>query len=433
MKGERFFYGSYERIAYSYYERNFTQLEFARRLIASGVSDDFVVLKRDILKMSGGLVTGYRDGSKSFSGSMLSGEIGDYYERNYEDACALVAKFFASKELSIISDRSRADLIANIMRIIDNDEYIADENKAYFNDNSNLENFSKFMAETFVHAITKDINRKKRKDKFLLEQPANMISSPNSTGEIAASQKMSSSKNAPKFKDVAQEPNIKCDTDSASQDQIDFALFDSKLGAVELREKAYYHRKRGDNLTAAKYFELSSEKGDSHATLVLAHAYRDGKGVKWDYDKALPLYHKVLDMNDSHYFVKWAQYSLGIIHLNGNTDLFDVALGIEWLKKSAGNNCVGAQRIIGGFYEEGANGFPVDYKEAARWYIKAANSDDEKGSPTDIGLSQYRLGLMYREGRGVRRDNKKANEWLEQAAKNGNKDAKIEVEIMRDL
>ena len=52
-----------------------------------------------------------------------------------------------------------------------------------------------------------------------------------------------------------------------------------------------------------------------------------------------------------------------------------------------------------------------DYKEAVKWYRKAA----EQG----YTIAQFSLGLMYREGQGVVQDYVQAHKWFNIASANG--------------
>jgi len=65
---------------------------------------------------------------------------------------------------------------------------------------------------------------------------------------------------------------------------------------------------------------------------------------------------------------------------------------------------------IGYMYDHG-EGVPQDGKEAAVWYLKAA----EKGHVK----AQYRLGLMYSSGFGVDEDMKESVKWYRKAAGQG--------------
>jgi len=90
-----------------------------------------------------------------------------------------------------------------------------------------------------------------------------------------------------------------------------------------------------------------------------------------------------------------------------------------------------------------------DYEAAARYYRAAAAPDigqtyiwvppagDVGGyvMPVDTGPrtpgnaeAQYRLGLMYRDGRGVKQSNAKARNYFRQAAEQGHADAKALLE-----
>jgi TPR repeat protein len=54
-------------------------------------------------------------------------------------------------------------------------------------------------------------------------------------------------------------------------------------------------------------------------------------------------------------------------------------------------------------------------KKAVEWYQKAAEQGD--------AIAQYNLGISYKEGQGVKKDKNKAAEWLSKAAAQGDEDA----------
>ena len=66
-------------------------------------------------------------------------------------------------------------------------------------------------------------------------------------------------------------------------------------------------------------------------------------------------------------------------------------------------------------------GVPVDYAQAAAWYLKAAT----QGHP----MAQFDLGLMYGQGQGVVRDDAKALLWLHNAADRGHAGAQYHVGV----
>ena len=73
-----------------------------------------------------------------------------------------------------------------------------------------------------------------------------------------------------------------------------------------------------------------------------------------------------------------------------------------------------AQYNLGVMYHTG-QGVVQDYREAVKWYRKAA----ERG----FARAQSNLGLMYANGEGVIQDYVYAHMWLNIAASNGHKDA----------
>lgn len=103
-----------------------------------------------------------------------------------------------------------------------------------------------------------------------------------------------------------------------------------------------------------------------------------------------------------------------------------------------------AQYEIGLIYESGT-GAPGDLKQAAKWYKRAAarksgtapiflapvgNQRTGWVMPIESGPAsrgdadaQYRLGLLYLEGRGVEQSRKRAKKWLKRAAKQGHQEA----------
>ena len=68
-------------------------------------------------------------------------------------------------------------------------------------------------------------------------------------------------------------------------------------------------------------------------------------------------------------------------------------------------------------YDDG-QGVPQDYKQAVKWYTKAA----EQGNAE----AQYNLALVYANGQGVPQDYKQAAKWYTKAAEQGNARSSIQ-------
>ena len=73
-----------------------------------------------------------------------------------------------------------------------------------------------------------------------------------------------------------------------------------------------------------------------------------------------------------------------------------------------------AQANLGFMYDRG-EGVTQDYKQAVKWYRKAAEQGD--------AYAQNNLGVAYEHGRGVKQDKKLAHMWFNIAASSGHESA----------
>ena len=88
----------------------------------------------------------------------------------------------------------------------------------------------------------------------------------------------------------------------------------------------------------------------------------------------------------------------------------DFAQVVTLLRPLAEKGNSEAQYKLGVMYDEG-KGVPQNYKEASKWYRLSA----EQGKPG----AQYNLGVMYAQGQGVSQDNVRSHMWLSLAAAQG--------------
>src|SRR5690606_3712165 len=84
------------------------------------------------------------------------------------------------------------------------------------------------------------------------------------------------------------------------------------------------------------------------------------------------------------------------------------------LPAAAAGGDADAQRLFGHMHYFG-KGTKVNFAEAVKWYLKAANKGDT--------LSQNNLGVVYRDGNGVKQDDNEAVKWFRKAAERGSADA----------
>jgi hypothetical protein len=126
-----------------------------------------------------------------------------------------------------------------------------------------------------------------------------------------------------------------------------------------------------------------------------------------------------------------ACYELGLhfLKVSGHEDT-DSHEGIKWLRIAAEKGCIAAKVVISDCYRNGI-GVTKDPSESFKWFVKAAAGDrliDEEVKPipdyrkaaTSLALNaQYEVGRLYANGEGVKKDEKLAAEWLQEAADGG--------------
>jgi len=93
----------------------------------------------------------------------------------------------------------------------------------------------------------------------------------------------------------------------------------------------------------------------------------------------------------------------------------DYKEAVRWYRKAAEQGHAQAQVNLGTLYSKGL-GVGRDYTEAVKWYRKAAEQEHAQ--------AQNNLGVMYSEGQGVMQDFKEAARWYRKAAEQGNNHAR---------
>ena len=185
---------------------------------------------------------------------------------------------------------------------------------------------------------------------------------------------------------------------------------------------------------AAATFKEAAEQGDAEAQFCLGDMYKEGKGVprnnaraqQW-YAKAAATLKKAAEQGNDD-----AQYRLGTIYKEGKGVPRDGAGARQWYTKAAATFTKAAEQgdaeaqfRLGDMYKKGI-GVPRNGDIACQWYAKAAAQGHDAGLNALTQLAerghadaQYRLGTMYKEGRGVPQDDGRACQWYAKAAAQG--------------
>jgi len=132
-------------------------------------------------------------------------------------------------------------------------------------------------------------------------------------------------------------------------------------------------------LALANWLPLAIQ-GDARAQTYLGEMYRDGDGVKEDFEEAARLFHLAAAQDSMR-----AQNALGLLYYKGK-------------------------------------GVPLDHAEAAHWFERAAELGYASG--------QNNLAEMYRDGEGVAQSSVQAMHWFQEAANQGNARAQESLDAM---
>ncbi len=184
------------------------------------------------------------------------------------------------------------------------------------------------------------------------------------------------------------------------------------------------------------------------AALFLGQLYESGEGGSKDLAAAQRLYLQAAESGDAE-----AQYTLGEFFLYGRKDAVrpDFAKAKEWLTKAARSGSADAQALLAREFDSGKR-FDRSPKEAIDWYEQAALAGHSEALLNlgviylkgDLGLQRDTargvrlielaanagereamsfLADIYLQGYGVIPNNAKGREWMEKAARLGDKDA----------
>ncbi|MBR4824785.1 MAG: sel1 repeat family protein [Spirochaetaceae bacterium] len=144
--------------------------------------------------------------------------------------------------------------------------------------------------------------------------------------------------------------------------------------------------------------EVIDTKKKIEKFLILGH---ESYYLEKNYAEAFKCYEKAAELADAD-----AQWYLGSMYYFGEGVNQDYKRAFEWCKKAALQENVDAQNLLGNMYYFGT-GVNQSYVEAFKWYKKAAEQDNKS--------AQCNLGNMYFNGISVEKDYKKAFEWCKKA------------------
>ena len=167
---------------------------------------------------------------------------------------------------------------------------------------------------------------------------------------------------------------------------------------------------------SVEWLRKSAEQGITQAQIYLGEAYEKAEGVNYDRQQALKWYMSAADAGSIE-----AYYKIGAMLSNSNYNKGDFSECIRYLLIAADKNHMEAQNLLGQIYETGlyANQKIIDLVEAQKFYRKSAN--------LGLAKSQYALGMLYRDGKGLPEDLTEAMKWFQKSALQNNSDAMYQI------
>ena len=165
----------------------------------------------------------------------------------------------------------------------------------------------------------------------------------------------------------------------------------------------YGHGVKKNMTTAVIHFMKAAAQGHAEAMGMLAAMHARGDGVRKSWQQAAQWAKKAAEKDSP-----LGMYVYGYCLTNGFGVEKDVAGGIKLLEKAAKKNNRNAMTALGDHYYESR-----DYVNARVWYERMAAADSTHSH------SMYRLGILYRNGRGVKVDYAKAMSWFRKSAEKG--------------
>jgi len=182
-----------------------------------------------------------------------------------------------------------------------------------------------------------------------------------------------------------------------------------------------------------KWLRKAAEQGHPEAQIELAKCYLRGEGVKSDPNEAYKWGKMAAESGNARAMFEYYRHLFG---------------GEEWLRKAAEEGYAEAQRTLGVNYHYASKGYPLDLKEAVKWYTLAAAQGDREAKKSLDKLkdivsaqeeaaqggpeTQYQMALQIRDNPelGGFSNEARMNEalkWYRMAAENGHKVAMLDL------
>lgn len=156
----------------------------------------------------------------------------------------------------------------------------------------------------------------------------------------------------------------------------------------------------GEDTKALRLAKPAAGWGDPSAQNILGMMYHEGYGVAEDKPEAMKWFRKSAYQGDAK-----AEFNLGVMYYEGSVQDAGELGGL--FAVSGMENSAQSLFTVGGLAVADSS-VSQDFREAARWFRKAAAQG--------VSQADFNLGVMYAKGEGVRHDDQEAVRWFHKAA-----------------
>lgn len=163
-----------------------------------------------------------------------------------------------------------------------------------------------------------------------------------------------------------------------------------------------------DAAAAFRWVEAAGEAGNEHAFMRLGSMFELGEGVAQNYSRAFEWFERAAQAG-----APAAMYNCALACLRGSGTPLDEGMARQWFERAARCGLAVAAHRLGLMLDSGQGG-GIDSAGAADWWRKAYL---EMTPPEPAAANE--LGTLYRLGRGVPVDPRRALECFEYAANTG--------------
>lgn len=177
-----------------------------------------------------------------------------------------------------------------------------------------------------------------------------------------------------------------------------------------------------DKVKAVEWFRRGAEKGDPQAQYALAGAYLKGEGMEKSPETARKWFARAAWQNEPR-----AQLQLGRMLRDGLGGPKDMARAAMWVNLALNNRVFEAFEVFNAIVEKLSRAEKIRARELVDNYFPRQEQREVSGAGDDLTRTvteankgnkdaQYRLGLRYLNGTGVKADRVRACKWLKLAA-----------------